>query len=163
MTGKKPAGLWYADGVRFRCQGPECGACCSGRHGPGAVWVDRTERQRLAQLLALSLDGFRRRYVRNIEGRPSLRERGNHDCIFYRPGEGCGVYAARPTQCRTYPFWGRVLASPRTWELEAEACPGIDDTAPLVPRREILVQLGKARRDGPPQLDSPTEALRKRR
>ncbi len=124
-----PRDDWYARGVRFRCLGPECGDCCSGKFGPGIVWLSDEELARLADHLGLSLDKLRRRYLRRLDGRVSLRERANFDCVFYRAGEGCTVYQARPLQCRTYPFWGRILASRRTWEIEAENCPGIGEDA----------------------------------
>ncbi len=132
---------WYQDGVRFRCLGSECGACCSGRMGPGAVWVGREEMERLAEHLSLPFDELKRRYVRRLEGRHSLKELPNYDCIFFRPEEGCSVYQARPGQCRTYPFWGRVMASRATWAIETDKCPGIgcDDTR--VPAEEIRRQL----------------------
>lgn len=132
---------WFEDGVRFRCLGTECGACCSGEMGPGAVWVDEEEMELLAEHLALSVAALKRRYVRRLEGRYSLQERSNYDCVFYRPGKGCAVYEARPGQCRTYPFWERVIASRATWAIETDKCPGIgcDDT--LVPADEIRRQL----------------------
>lgn len=132
---------WFAEGVRFRCLGAECGACCSGKMGPGAVWVSWEEIERLAEHLSLTPHEVRRRYVRRLEGRFSLRERANYDCIFFEPDRGCTVYEARPTQCRTYPFWKRVMASPRTWEIEAEKCPGIDYDETHVDTEEIQRQL----------------------
>ncbi len=130
LRGSSPtakARRWFNDGVRFRCLGPECGDCCSGKHGPGAVWLGREEIARLANHLVLTVKELRRHYLRRLFGRTSLRERADFDCVFYRPGEGCTVYEARPLQCRTYPFWGRILASRVTWENEAEQCPGIGD------------------------------------
>ena len=128
---------WYRDGVRFRCLGPECGDCCSGKHGPGAVWLGRDEIERLAGHLSLTVKELRHRYLRHLDGRVSLRERANFDCIFYRQGEGCQIYEARPLQCRTYPFWGRILASRLTWKNEAEQCPGIDPGSPGGPESVI--------------------------
>lgn len=136
--GKRP---WFADGTRFRCLGPECGDCCSGKHGPGAVWLCREDIQRLASHFSLSLYEIRRHYLRRLQGRTSLRERANFDCIFYQPGAGCSVYEARPLQCRTYPFWGRILASRVTWDLEAEQCPGIGADETVVSGEEIHRQL----------------------
>ena len=132
---------WFDDGLRFRCQGPECGECCSGKHGPGAVWLGLEEIKRLASHLGLTVPEMRRRYLRRLQGRTSLRERANFDCIFYLPGEGCSVYEARPLQCRTYPFWGRILASRVTWDLEAEKCPGIGADDTRVEGEEIRRQL----------------------
>ncbi len=132
---------WFAEGVRFRCQGAECGACCSGKMGPGAVWVGRDEIEQLAEYLSLTPKETRRRFVRQLEGRYSLKEKSNYDCIFLKPGVGCSVYEARPGQCRTYPFWGRVMASLRTWEIEAETCPGIECDETRVEAVEIRRQL----------------------
>ncbi len=140
-AGTEEAESWFEDGVRFRCLGPECGDCCSGKHGPGAVWLGREDLQRLASHFDLSVAELRRRYVRRLGRRASLRERANFDCIFYRAVEGCTVYEARPLQCRTYPFWGRILASPRTWELEAEKCPGIDADDTRVSAEEVRRRL----------------------
>ena len=46
------------------------------------------------------------------------------NCIFY--GEkGCTIYEARPTQCRTFPFWKANLKSRYRWKLIEEECEGI--------------------------------------
>ncbi len=131
---------WFDGGVRFCCLGAECGDCCSGKHGPGAVWLSREDIERLANHLSITIQELRRHYLRRLFGRTSLRERANFDCVFFRPGDGCSVYEARPLQCRTYPYWGRILASRTTWENEAEQCPGIGgDTR--VPGEEVSRQL----------------------
>lgn len=128
---------WYGEGVAFRCKGPECGDCCSGKAGPGAVWVNDAEIAALAAFLGLSPQEFTLRHVRALNGHLSLRERPNNDCEFYVAGKGCSVYEARPTQCRTYPFWGKVMAAKRRWESEAEACPGIGEPGAIVPASEV--------------------------
>jgi hypothetical protein len=116
---------WFDAGVKFSCKGPECGDCCSGKRGPGAVWVSREEAARIAGFLGMPLDAFYRRYTRFIEGRHALVERANHDCVFFVEKKGCNVYDARPTQCRTYPFWAEIMSHPVVWEREAQHCPGI--------------------------------------
>jgi len=46
------------------------------------------------------------------------------NCIFY--GEkGCTIYEARPTQCRTFPFWQANLKSHYRWKIIEEECEGI--------------------------------------
>jgi len=130
-------GQWFSDGVRFRCPGVSCGDCCSGKHGLGAVWVDAHEMEALAQHLGLPFHQFTGRFVRRIEHRHSLTEKPNGDCAFYEAGKGCTVYAARPRQCRTYPFWGRNFQSQAAWEAEGKVCPGINPDAPVVPAEEI--------------------------
>jgi len=114
---------WYADGLRFRCT--QCGQCCRG--APGNVWLTEREAAALAAQLGLTPEAFRRRYTRRRKWHGiRLAEKANLDCIFYRPDGGCTVYALRPRQCRTWPFWRRVLASPATWAEAARDCPGID-------------------------------------
>lgn len=137
---ERSGGAWYRDGLRFKCVGCECGACCSGATGPGAVWVSREEKEALARHLGMTPEAFDRAYVRIVEGEESLTEKPNNDCVFYEEGKGCRVYDARPAQCRTYPFWGRILKSRAAWEEEAKRCPGISDEAPLVGHAEISAQ-----------------------
>ena len=56
----------------------------------------------------------------------SLVEKKDNACVFYERGVGCTVYADRPKQCRTWPFWQPIVASPEDWESAAEGCPGIN-------------------------------------
>jgi Fe-S-cluster containining protein len=58
------------------------------------------------------------------EERLSLKEKSNFDCVFWK--NGCTVYAARPLQCRTFPFWKNILSSPDSWALARTGCPGMN-------------------------------------
>ncbi len=117
---------WYAQGLRFSCTG--CGNCCTG--DPGFTWVSDAEVAALADQLGVDEAAFRRRYTvqvhRNGRILTSLIEAPGGDCVFYRRGLGCVVYGARPLQCRTWPFWRRIIASRAAWEDEARHCPGMD-------------------------------------
>lgn len=110
---------WYADGLRFACQG--CGACC---RVEGHVWVGETDIHRLARHLDLTIDELGRRYLRRVGHRYSLVEKPNHDCVFW--DDGCTVYAARPPQCRTFPFWPECLDGREAWDEAAESCKGMN-------------------------------------
>jgi Fe-S-cluster containining protein len=71
------------------------------------------------------LDGFERRFIRQVGARKSLVEYSDGDCIFLDPqSRNCIVYASRPIQCRTWPFWNRNLDSRHAWDQAAEGCPG---------------------------------------
>lgn len=119
---------WYKDGLTFSCT--QCGACCTG--GPGYVWVSLEEVQILADHLHLSLEEFSKKYLRKIGNRFSLLEKPKtYDCIFLE-GKKCTVYEARPSQCKTYPFWDGILESKERWEQEKKNCEGISDKAPLL-------------------------------
>lgn len=111
---------WYREGLCFECQ--RCRACCRGE--PGYVWVSEAEVAALAAALGQPAEDFRRECCRKVRGRTSLRERPDGDCVLLGPA-GCRAYAARPTQCRTFPFWPEHLARPAGWERLGRECPGV--------------------------------------
>ena len=80
----------------------------------------------LANLKKMDLDRFTRLYVRAAEGRLALQERrmqGEYLCCFFDPVEvRCTVYAVRPEQCRTYPFWEPFRKDADKLQFE---CPGV--------------------------------------
>ncbi len=117
---------WYADGLCFTCT--QCGNCCSG--APGYVWVTDEEMHAIAAELNMHPIEFMNRHTRRIGARRSLRERGNGDCEFLQQLDDgrrvCGIYASRPVQCRTWPFWQSNLKSRRVWDAAGRSCPGIN-------------------------------------
>lgn len=114
---------WYRNGLRFTCT--RCGNCCTGE--PGSVRIDETEAAALAARLGLDLADFHERCTRRLDdGATSLIEEPGGACIFWSAIEGCTVYALRPKQCRTWPFWRANLASPAHWAAAARACPGMN-------------------------------------
>ena len=113
---------WYREGLAFECT--RCGNCCTG--APGYVWVDAEEIALLAGSLGMTPDEFGRAYVRQVGGEYSLIEKPNGDCVFWSRTQGCTVYKARPTQCRTWPFWDDNIATPEDWKRTGEGCPGVD-------------------------------------
>jgi Fe-S-cluster containining protein len=113
---------WWAGGLRFACL-TGCRRCCRGE--PGVVYVSEEEVTALSACLDRPRGRFEAECVRRISWkRRSLRERPDGDCVLLGE-QGCRAYAARPRQCRSYPFWPEVLASPETWESEGRRCPGI--------------------------------------
>ena len=136
---------WYREGLSFTCT--QCGNCCTG--GPGFVWISREEIVRLGEHLKLTPYEVVERYCRKIDGQFSLTERlssrGEYDCVFLQelPAEDkqqgdegeetvrhtrrvCSIYAARPLQCRTWPFWEGNLASREAWDRAGQRCHGIN-------------------------------------
>ncbi len=139
---------WYSEGLRFSCTG--CAGCCTGE--PGAIWVNEKEAAKLASFLGVTVQEFLRQYTVDYEGRSSLREvervPGQHDCIFLE-GKSCRVYSARPTQCRTFPFWPRNLRSEEAWKECASECEGISSEGELISVETILQRLREQERAGP--------------
>lgn len=114
---------WYVAGLAFECT--ECGRCCAGP-AEGFVWATDEELQAIARHLGMSEQAFRKKYVRRVGRRQSLvEEPKSKDCIFL-DGKRCRIYAVRPTQCRTWPFWSSNIASPADWSFAAQRCPGIN-------------------------------------
>jgi uncharacterized protein len=125
---------WWQDGVRFECQGS--GQCCTSHGEFGYVFLNKEDRRRFATHFGLSLTEFTKKYCRKSGPDYHLIERpDNPDCIFLK-GKRCSVYKARPTQCRTWPFWPEVMPA-KAWRKDvADFCPGIGK-GPLIPFEKI--------------------------
>jgi|SRR5580704_10561832 Fe-S-cluster containining protein len=118
MTKRSP---WYKDGLNFTCT--QCGNCCTG--APGVVWVTDEEIAQIAALRGMTIEEVRRLHTRLIDERVSLTEHKNGDCTFFDADtRRCTVYGARPSQCRTWPFWNSNLESREAWETMQKSCPG---------------------------------------
>lgn len=128
-----PQDVWYKEGLRFTCT--QCGKCCTGE--PGYVWVTDEEMESLAKFRGERLREFVPLYTRTSRGQRTLREKANGDCVFWDSSRGCTVYAVRPQQCRTWPFWESNVETPETWERTTQVCPG-SGQGELIPVEEIL-------------------------
>ena len=75
--------------------------------------------------LGMSTAQFTRRYCAKTDGHWHIRDApGALECRFLS-GKRCTVYDARPTQCRTWPFWPEVMHA-KAWQREvAKFCPGV--------------------------------------
>jgi Fe-S-cluster containining protein len=118
---------WYAGGLHFECV--ECGGCCAGP-GEGYIWVTRPEIGIIADFLEMTAGELRRKFLKRYGLRTSIIEHsGTKDCIFLREIDGkkrCVIYPVRPSQCRSWPFWARNLASPDAWNKAGQKCGGIN-------------------------------------
>lgn len=85
------------------------------------------EVEAIRRLLGLSQNWFRRRYVRRLStAHWDIRLQADGRCPFLSDKDRCSIYAARPAQCQTYPFWPEALKSRRSWQGEARRCEGIN-------------------------------------
>jgi len=119
---------WYSAGLAFECQ--SCGGCCAGPE-EGYVWITRQEIEDIAIHLRISVAEMISKYVRKVGRRFSLREvPETKDCVFLDTDQHgrrlCSVYALRPTQCRTWPFWDSNLRGQGEWSLAGVRCRGIN-------------------------------------
>ncbi|AXH12641.1 YkgJ family cysteine cluster protein [Halarcobacter bivalviorum] len=100
------------DGYDFAFNPKGCetcnGNCCIGESGN--IWVNKEEIERLKNHLNISLEELSKSYIEKRGYKYSIREvklaEDNYACIFFDlEKKQCGIYEARPTQCRTFPFW----------------------------------------------------------
>lgn len=136
-SSKKP---FLSDGVRFECQGS--GKCCTSHGEFGFVFVTLEDRRRFAKHLKITTGEFTKKYCTNRNGIWHLNEDPkNPDCLFLK-NKKCSVYYARPTQCRTWPFWPEVMNA-KAWAKEVVSfCPGVGK-GELVPYSKIEKQLNE--------------------
>jgi len=116
---------FYADGLRFSCK--RCSSCC--RFDAGFVYLSEKDIKNLTSELKMDREGFIKAYCRWVNDWRgdevlSLKEKSNKDCILW--DNGCTVYAARPLQCITFPFWESIVSSAKAWEMASASCPGIN-------------------------------------
>ena len=102
------------------------GRCCTGESG--YIYVSKDEIKAIAEVLNIDINELRVKYLFKKGYKYSIKEfkyNDSYECVFYdRESNGCRVYNARPSQCKTFPFWDYYKT--RVNELKQE-CPGIID------------------------------------
>ena len=113
----------YENGIKFKCQGSS--NCCVSRGNIGFVFLSKRDLSRISKFFDISLKTFKKNYCQTSNGFFHLKEiRKNGECIFLEK-KRCSIYKARPTQCRTWPFWPENMNT-KTWNNEVlNFCPGI--------------------------------------
>ncbi len=102
------------------------GRCCTGESG--YIYVTKDEIKAIAEVLNEDINELRVKYLFKKGYKYSIKEfkyNDSYECVFYdRESNGCRIYNARPSQCKTFPFWDYYKT--RVDELKQE-CPGIID------------------------------------
>jgi len=130
--------LYRRQPLRFSCT--RCGGCCTGNKDHH-VYLNESEAEKIRVFLGLGSPWFRRRYLERDEDSLILQSRDNGACILLGKDGRCRVYAVRPVQCSTYPFWPEVVKTAAAWRRELQRCEGIDQ-GEVIP----VVQIEKALR-----------------
>lgn len=111
---------FWSKGLRFECQGSA--KCCLSRGGYGYVYLTLSDRKRFARYFKMSTQSFTKKYCEKTDGYFHFKEVAK-GCRFLDENR-CSVYEARPTQCRTWPFWPENMNA-RAWNRDvAKFCPG---------------------------------------
>lgn len=112
---------WYSDGLRFTCT--MCGKCCRSHDDYEVVYLSSHDIERLSDHFGLSRRKFLFEYTERDGPWRILKWPNQEHCIFLTEA-GCSVYDARPTQCRTWPFWEETLEEAVWHEEVVPFCPG---------------------------------------
>lgn len=117
-----PKQKWWKEGIQFQCQGS--GKCCVSRGEYGYVYLTLEDRRRFAKHFGLPTQRFTREYCQKDDNGYFHLNDFVGACRFLENNR-CSVYEARPTQCRTWPFWPETLSA-KGWKKEVAAyCPGV--------------------------------------
>lgn len=119
------------DGLRFTCQ-PGCTNCCD---QSGNVYLTEDDLIRAAKFVKMSPRAFENKYVYRTRHQMRFRKPRDKQCPFLRD-HGCSIHPAKPTQCRTFPFWPELVENRAAWKGTARYCPGIG--------KGPLIQIGTA-------------------
>jgi hypothetical protein len=118
-------------GLRFTCQ-PGCTNCCD---QSGFVYLNEDDLKRAARFVKMSAKAFEEKYVYRTARQMRFRKPPDKQCPFLE-NHGCSIHPAKPTQCRTFPFWPELVEQRAAWNRTAKYCPGIG--------KGPLIQIGTA-------------------
>lgn len=118
-------------GLRFACQ-RGCINCCDQE---GYVYLTEDDVTRAAQFTGMAAAAFEKKYVYRTRHQRRFRKPRDKQCPFLE-GHGCSIHPAKPTQCRTFPFWPELVENRAEWDQAAQFCPGIG--------KGRLIQIGTA-------------------
>jgi len=119
------------DGLRFTCQ-PGCIKCCD---QDGYVYLTEDDLHRAARFTGMSARAFEKKYVYRTRHQLRFRKPPKKQCPFLL-NDGCSIHPAKPTQCRTFPYWPELVEDRAAWEKTGRFCPGIG--------KGPLIQIGEA-------------------
>jgi uncharacterized protein len=102
----------------FECA--KCGNCCS---EPGYVFLNLKEAQIMAKTLGMGYSEFEEKHMRKAGHQNVLKTPYSGGCIFWKDKK-CTIYEARPSQCRTFPYWKELTADHKEWKTIEKYCEG---------------------------------------
>ncbi len=117
--------------IRFTCQ-KGCANCCD---QDGFVYLSEADVTRAAKFVEMKQRAFEERYIYRTAHQRRFRKPRDRQCPFLEE-KRCTIHPAKPTQCRTFPFWPELIESRKEWARTAKHCPGIG--------KGPLIQIGSA-------------------
>jgi uncharacterized protein len=104
----------------FECM--NSGNCC---RAEGFVSVSSVNVSKMAAILGLGVQEFLSKYTQTNNGWTRIATPKFRPSCFLTCENKCGVYAARPTHCKTYPDWPEIWRSEKELQEEINRCPGL--------------------------------------
>ena len=101
----------------------------------GFVYLSESDLKRAAEFVNMRPKAFEKKYVYRTHHQMRFRKPPDKQCPFLVDG-GCSIHPAKPTQCRTFPFWPELVEKRAEWNRTARYCPGIG--------KGPLIQIGTA-------------------
>lgn len=120
--------------MNFACQESCGGKCCTFAwqgDDNSFIFLTKFDQFRLISFLRKSLESFAQLGEFSFTGfidKPSRQwylTGDSNGCQFFKDGK-CTVYEARPTQCRTFPYWPRNIVDGKFTTDVTNSCPGIN-------------------------------------
>jgi uncharacterized protein len=115
--------VWYEQGLRFACT--QCGNCCRNHGDYAFVNLSPRDLAEIPRFLGITLEEFMTRYATKEPGHHPTLRMDAPQCPFLDEQSRCTIYAVRPMQCRTWPFWRSNLEQAKWLGAVRERCPGI--------------------------------------
>jgi Fe-S-cluster containining protein len=103
------------------------------------VYITEDDLKRAAKFVGKTTRAFEKKYVYRTAHQLRFRKPRDKQCPFLiteGEGRGCSIHPAKPTQCRTFPFWPELVGDPGAWKGAQNYCPGIG--------KGELIQIGTA-------------------
>lgn len=108
--------------IRFECQGS--GNCCVSHGENGFVWLTPEDVKRLATHLGMGKEIFLNVFCTQTDEGVYIRDTPGDPRCWFLSNKRCRIYEARPTQCRTWPFWPENMDA-KSWSEVSKFCPGV--------------------------------------
>jgi Fe-S-cluster containining protein len=121
MRSQTPASQDYVALQAFDCR--RCGECCRGK---GGIVVGPRDLPRLCGHLHIEAESFVALYGYRQDRKIKVRTGPDDYCVFFLPGTGCSVHAAKPDVCRAWPFFRGNMVDKGSLAMAKEFCPGIN-------------------------------------
>jgi Fe-S-cluster containining protein len=106
--------------IKFSCK--KCGKCCA----VGFIYLKKGEAEKIASHLGMPAQQFKKQHTEWFLFLGRALKWGNSGACFFLKNRQCSIYPVRPSQCSTWPYWKRLVASRKELERAKTYCKGLE-------------------------------------